>query len=500
MLGDIEKYGPRGTNEFNFQATDTAYEEYFGGRLAESWEITSDPLGIIFHIRPGVMWAGNEKIGMEPREVTATDVAYHFQRARDWNIIEMGWTEWAFVDSITATDKYTVVVEWNTYNPMWSYEMVYGWGGGGAIIPVETVVAGVSDWQNQVSNGAFIMTEFVRGSQAIYEPNPSYWETTTINGKEYQLPFVDRLVFPALVDEPAQIAALQTGLLDWSVNVPYVYGETLTEKAPDLVQSKFLLGSIRELDLRTDQVPFNNRDVRRALMIGTDLEAIRDVMFGEGEVHTYPVSPGTPGYTPIEELPASSKLLFEYDPEAAKQMLAAAGYPNGFSMDVTLVPDPEEQDIISMLIDMWSKIGVEVNPIVLEQTAFISVQQAFDFDDAITQEGGPGFNSISALVQHRTYPAGQFNYSKWSNSEYDALMAQVLVATDPVKRADLMTEAALIFIDDAPVIPFANQMVINAYWPWMKNYYGELNVGFYNYAPILARIWIDQTMKKDLGY
>ena len=149
---------------------------------------------------------------------------------------------------------------------------------------------------------------------------------------------------------------------------------------------------------------------------------------------------------------------------------------------------------------MWSKIGVEVNPIVLEQTAFISVQQAFDFDDAITQEGGPGFNSISALVQHRTYPAGQFNYSKWSNPEYEALMAQVLVATDPVKRADLMTEAALIFIDDAPAIPFANQMVINAYWPWMKNYYGELNVGFYNYAPILARIWIDQTMKKDLGY
>ena len=74
LKGDINKYGPRGTNEFNFQHSLTSqFQSYYGPELATSWEITSNPLGVVYHLRQGVMWTGNTTIGMAAREFTADD-------------------------------------------------------------------------------------------------------------------------------------------------------------------------------------------------------------------------------------------------------------------------------------------------------------------------------------------------------------------------------------------------------------------------------------------
>ncbi|GAI96021.1 unnamed protein product, partial [marine sediment metagenome] len=257
LLGDIEKYGPRGTNEYGFQAEQIALERFLGGSVAESWE-WAGPLTLVFHIRQGVMWTGNAHIGMEPRELTAHDVEFSINRILG-NFDEYGLTGFDYIDSVTATDRYTVVVELNKYSADWSFHFGYGW-----LMPIyseETVEAGATDWQNQVGTGPFILMEFVEGSHAIYERNPNYWDTTIIDGVEYDLPFIDKLVFPVIVDDTTRIAALRAGDVDWHSNVPIMYSDTLTATSPELIQERYLESYTMMMSLMVNQKPFTDRNV-----------------------------------------------------------------------------------------------------------------------------------------------------------------------------------------------------------------------------------------------
>ncbi|MBN1685754.1 MAG: hypothetical protein JW852_03820, partial [Spirochaetales bacterium] len=90
--GNIEKYGPRGTGEWAFKATNRVPDKYMDGGLAESFELRADKQ--IFHLRKGIMFTGNERIGMAPREITAYDCEYSIKRIlnhpQSW-IYGQGW-------------------------------------------------------------------------------------------------------------------------------------------------------------------------------------------------------------------------------------------------------------------------------------------------------------------------------------------------------------------------------------------------------------------------
>jgi len=208
IVGDVEKYGPRGTNEWAFQTEVEVPEQFIKGDLAETWEITMDKA--VFHLRQGVMWTGNDHIGMEPREVTADDVVQALQRAIT---SPYGTASYYYVEDIYAEDKYTVVFEW-TYNfgwVLWFDGMLAG------IFPPEALAAegGLADWRNQVGCGPFILDNYVEGTAATYLKDPNYTrEKTTINGKEYQIPFIDKLVIPTVLDEASWVAALRTAKID----------------------------------------------------------------------------------------------------------------------------------------------------------------------------------------------------------------------------------------------------------------------------------------------
>ncbi|GAH67353.1 unnamed protein product, partial [marine sediment metagenome] len=270
------------------------------------------------------------------------------------------WGSWYdFIDSITAPDKYTVRVDFKFFDAAWT--LYLGFFCGTSITPPEVVEAGPDYWFNQVGTGPFILTEYVTGSHVAYERNPDYRGTTTINGKEYQLPFIDKLIYPVIPDESTQVAALRTGTLDMWPRVPLMYEDTLTSY-PGLVQERYLTGRVSNLVFAAydESKVFYKREVRRAMMIATDLEAIRDAIFFGGDVHCFPISRGPLEYTPMEELPESTRELFDYDPVKAKQMLADAGYPDGFECEFLCGTTALGMDVGAMLKEQWDKIGVDV--------------------------------------------------------------------------------------------------------------------------------------------
>jgi len=107
------------------------------------------------------------------------------------------------------------------------------------------------------------------------------------------MPFVDRLLRPIIPDVSTQIAALRTGELDFHANIPPEQWATLDNIAPKLLKSRYSSSCIM-ISFDNTKPPFDNVDMRRAMMIGTDLEGIRDAVYmGKGALHGMPLCIGT---------------------------------------------------------------------------------------------------------------------------------------------------------------------------------------------------------------
>ena len=108
------------------------------------------------------------------------------------------------------------------------------------VYPREIVEAGPGDWRNWrgIGTGPFLLEDFVEGSTVTYVRNPTYtvpyWDTATINGKEYEIPFIDRLVHSLITDISSQIAALRTGKIDQHDNLTAEYVESLQNTNPEM--------------------------------------------------------------------------------------------------------------------------------------------------------------------------------------------------------------------------------------------------------------------------
>ena len=502
MAGDIEKYGPRGSNKYTFNTTEYIPEEYLMGPLAQSWEILSNPLTIRWHIRHGVMWAANPRIGMVAREVTADDVVYSQNRSM---VGTMAAGSFTFVTSRVKVDKYTVDNVLNRFDANWAYYLGYGYYPC-MIVPPEvgntTAAGGNNDWRNQASAGPFILTDFVPGAGATYTRNPNYnWMTTTINGKQYQMPFIDTLILPVMGDNTTMVTALRTGKLDWWPQVPVTYAATLKQSSPQLVEYNF--PSNRPYLFRMNRIDnqyLKVKDVRRALQIGTNFAEIRDLVFPGGGLIGWPVAEGNPAYTPLDQMPASIQELFKYDATKAKSMITAAGFPSGFTLTVTIgANDPVQESIANILVSQWAKIGVTLKIRVFDTASFNAVGDSRQYDmlTMIMSTSNP-FVPLNWSNVGPNPPNNSWLYYYQTESQFPDGYKKMMAETDPVKRTQYTKDLALLMIDDCGWMQFANPVGMNCWWPWMKNYYNETDTGYHNQCPMIERTWIDQNLKKTL--
>ena len=497
LKGDINKYGPRGNNEFNFQHSLTSqFQSYYGPELATSWEVTSNPLGVVYHLRQGVMWTGNTKIGMAAREFTADDAVYHIKRNMTDSVLAGLYS--SYVQSVTATDKYTVTEVWSRFFAQWESPIGLDGGVQAMIIPQEVVKAGANNWENQCGTGPFILTDFVPGSYAKYTKNPNYWGKATINGKSYQEPFIDTLVYPIIPDESTQVANLRTGKIDMWALVNLTYQDSLNQTSPDMVTQKWSTCRVAELKFNTVGTSvFNKKAVRRAMMVATDLQAIADAVYHGGDIFGFPIAAGTPAFTPMDKLPAEDQLLYKYDPAKAKQMLADAGYPNGFTVQVTInTSTPEWKDAAQMLVSQWAKAGVTLKIDQMDDTAYQAAYSKITYADSIMLVYSTD-DAWAVLYSDRTGNEGVAVNDTVFNDMFDKAQNTPDVASQIAQQKAM----AIYTIDQAYSIGLANPFMLNCYWPWVKNYYGEISAGNYSdVMPMLKQIWIDRALKTKLGY
>ena len=498
---DFVQYGPRGSGEFTNFTSDNISPAYSRGALAESWEVTADRM--VFNIRDGIMWAadGKEHI-MESRPYTAEDCAYALNRVADRG--NAGWrTEnGGFIDSIHAEGN-ACIVETSSFNPGGFANIAQH--SGSVHYPREVVEADPGNWDNLVGTGPFLLKEAVVGSHITFARNPQYWRTTTIDGTEYQLPFIDEMIMPNLPDETTQIASLRTGQLDIMGTVSVKYRDTLADTSPDLQSQGWVEIWPVVVALNHNNEYLANRQVRRALMMAVDQAAIIDAVWGYGALYNYPVDwrDGSSILGDFSQLPDEITELYTHNPDKARQMIVDAGYPDGFKLEIAFTPAATagtHGDIATMMSGFFEDVGVDLELKSHEHTALsalMSSRTGYDLFATNSASNNP-LGIIGSLAS--TDESNPWNTPNYDNPGLAALTDKARMTVDAAERDAVLKEMALMVMGDVAYIPIGASGRFVYWWPWVKNYYGEAMSGGTSIGPYMEHLWLDQSLKSEMGY
>lgn len=495
FAGDLSKSIRMG-GQYAFMSPAYLPGDSMRGELAESWKWLEKPPRVEIKLRKGVLFP--EKPGvMASRELVADDVVYAYERQVRSPKAQKGY--YSHIVNVEATDRHTVLFTFNDYHAEWDFRFGYGHYSG--IQPKEVVAAGAANWKNHNGTGPFMLTDVVSGSAVTYSKNPIYWDHEVVGGQALKLPYIDKLVMHTIKDEAAQHAALRTGKIDILENVRWSAVDELKKHAPALKWRRSLATGGTYLAMRVDTRPFDDVRVRRALNLAVNKQEIVQSYFGgHAELFAYPQHPDFIGYwEPLSAMPESVRELFAYNPEKAKKLLAEAGLPNGFSFKVQVCScSPEHMDLLPLVAAYLERVGVKLQIQPLEYGAFLSAMTTKTNAPGYFMNNGHGNPTMSI---RKNFMSGEtWNSSQFADVAWDRKMLAAYAERDEPKRQQLVRELTREALEKAPYIWLPVPYGYSAWWPWVKNYGGELRAGSVRPGPIYARIWIDQEQKRKMGF
>ncbi len=346
-----------------------------------------------------------------------------------------------------------------------------------------------------------MLTDFVSGSSLTLVKNPNYWRDDPLHPGD-KLPYIDKLTWLIMPDQSTRIAAIRTAKIDLMGGyeaLPLDQAEGLIKTNPELRYVRDLSKTNWSICQRVDLPNLPTRDVRvrKALAMAIDRQAIlREYYRGNAELVTDPVSKGNPGaFTPYEQLPPQIKELFEYHPDKAKQLLAEAGYPNGFKASVLIYQDPEAIDLLSIVKDYWSKVGVDLNFDLKDYTVFKSIQLSRANQDMF-------FYNTAHHQPHElkyTIPDDYTNTGKVNDPVDNEARSRIWAfenMNNYAERDRLLKEAALHDMEQMYWIQMPAPYIFHFWQPWVQNYHGEHSIGASKLYNFPMYIWLDQDMKQ----
>ena len=317
--------------------------EHTANWLAESYEISPDLLTYTFNIRPGVHYHRNDNIewnGENGRESNAYDWEHSWQRTiglgpYDEEEVSGFVPEWVGVpvESVTATDNYTLEFKFSQPVPLALGNMIHPWHGG-HVYPKEVVEqqGDFQDWRYAIGTGSFSVVSYDDAVAITYEKNPDYWANDPLF-PEYQLPYLDSLKAHIIPEAATRLAALRTAKLDWERRLGPDQATALLDSHPQLVYSTGPGPRGLDMAVNVTKSPMEDIRVRKAMNMAIDRETIAAAYFkgwADPTIHGIYNAKLQPEWgTPFEEWPEQLQAEYTYNPEAANALLDEAGYERG---------------------------------------------------------------------------------------------------------------------------------------------------------------------------
>ena len=508
--------GPAGSGLVDYGNGPTSFDDVIGC-LVEKWS-TPDQNTWVLDVRQGVNWdkgAGEGAALVNGREMTPEDIIASLEANRDQPTSWAKNAEPALHAAMTAekTGPWQVTVH-VPVNPSTAYLWLMGGGGSQFIWPKEWIPKyyAVNDWHVTVGTGPYYIADFVDNSVLTMNKNENYWGTNEVGpGKGDQLPYIDGIKILIVPDTSTQMAALRTAKAEMvaSGGFPtYIARDdalSLLKTNPE-IQTYKGLAYPWQVGMRRDktELPYDDIRVRKALMMATDMQAIKDGLYGgDAELLASPSSPLFPTcYTPLDQLPAETQELYQYNPDKAKQLLSDAGYPNGFKASMVVNQALSAgSDMAETIKAQWAKVGVDVDIQLKENGAFTQIWTLRSYDDLMLTQNCGGDNALFVRTS--------FGYFRSVNS-YNISYVDDPPGSDPIIEAAFEKESTLVNVDFAGIdklhkdtnvyilgqaflIPTPAPYQYRMWQPWLKGYYGESSSKYF-----IQYMWLDQNLKDSM--
>ena len=467
------------------------------GELAENWKMSTDtPLRLDINLRKGIMFPDKPGV-MKSRELVAEDVVYSYNRL-DKSPKKIP-TYFDHIEKVEVTGKHSLRFTFKHYFSEWDYR--FGWGYYSAIVPKEVSDAGAGNWKNLNGTGPFMLADYVQGNAVTFSKNDLYWDKEKVAGQSYKLPFVDKIIYRTIKDEAAYLTALRTAKLDVLEGLRWSAVEELKKNAPALKFKRNVDTGGTFIAMRVDTKPFDDIRVRRALNMAVNKDEIVKAYYGGNAVlFGYPMHPDYTGYyETLDQMTVSAQELFKYNPDKARALLAEAGFSKGFTFKTQVCScSPDHMDLAPLIAAYLEKVGVKMEIQPMEYGAFLSAMTTKT--NAAGYFMNNGHTNPTTSIRKSFVTKQTWNPSQYSDPEFDKRMADTYKEPDESKRKLLIKLMTRDIVEKAPYIWLPTPVGYSAWWPWVKNYDGELRAGSERPGPIHARMWMDQAMKKKMGF
>ncbi len=412
--------------------------------LAESWEQSEDGLTWTFRLREGIMFSNG-------REMTAEDVKWTWERFIDpatgsGNAGRVGPPE----TEIEVIDTYTIAV--THPGPFGIFPQSIGFDMSSGIMAPESVEDD-GTIRVPIGTGPFKISEVDGTTRILLERNEYYWQAP--------YPYLDAVEITPIPDDTVRETALLGGEIDWILAIAPQSYQGLVEN-PDVVVATAPQLSYDYVGVNLTREPFSDVRVRQAIALAMDREQLCAAgFFGLCETIQGPIGSGSPWY--FDYAP------YDRDVERARELLAEAGYPDGFEME--LLPTVQYGETVraaQVLQQQLAEIGITATINAPEWAEWLELEGNFRYDAYICNWNGLIDADQYYYLQHHTDLV--FNFTGYSNPDFDALVDEGRSISDFEERYPIYEQANQILVDDAPYIYMYNKLEIRAYAPNVKGF------------------------------
>ena len=429
--------------------------------LAESYDISQDGLTYTFKLREGVKFHNG-------RELKASDVKYTFERLVDPATQSPGQGYYAVIkgfdemvsgaasglSGVTTPDDYSVVIELSRPNAVFLNVLAMHFS---SIVPKEEVAKYGADWgRHPVGTGAYKITEWSLGQRIVFERNPDYAHGT---GPE-NVPYLDKITWEVGQDPSVALLRLKNGEVDILGDgiPPAQFMEAIENpeyrESGMIVEHAMIQTSYVTMNVRIP--PFDNVLVRKAVNMAINKDRIVRLINNRAVPATQPLPPNMPGHDPSYE-------GYPYDPTKAKELLAEAGFPDGFDTELwNMNTDPNPRIAQAIQQDL-AQVGIKAK-LHSVAAAVVIAAGGEETQAPLLWSGGMAWISDypdpsgfywSILGCGGAVPGG-WNWAWYCNEEVEAKAAKADAMADPAmreERVDLWRSIYLEIMEDAPWVP-----------------------------------------------
>jgi peptide/nickel transport system substrate-binding protein len=445
---------PRGTMDMTL--------ENLQPQLAERWEISEDKTQWTFYLRPGVKW--HKGYG----EVSAEDVKFSYERQMDPALGGVHGASFKDIESIDVIDPLTVRFTLKSPNAFFHAAALTP-GFGRFIVPKKAVEElGDHFGFAPVGSGPFEFAAYHPQNRVVLEAFDDYF---------LGRPPMDELHLRYIPDNNAGTIAFIAGELDTTGGDRTPEWIASIEAAvPDAKIITMSPGSLQFLHFNMKVAPLDDVKVRQAIAYAID-QSVWEEVFGVLSGPLPAIVP-SPFYGALQTEDIPEDLRYEYNPERAKELLAEAGYPDGFSIDAIISERDDYLTNMLMVQDMLRQVGINVNLQVQDHASYhANIREdkgtIVELSTAISPSAPAVINEFLSEAASVGKPSALRNFSHYGElgGNVDEMVSAAVAETDTERQMELLREAQLQILRDMPVYPLQTA-------PLLSVMQGDIDLGY----------------------